>query len=75
MSSKSFDINICRGCESLYDDTKTGNINCRMAPEHDGIQCPCIKCLVKMRCRIDNCKDFQNYRMNLPVGYFHVRKE
>jgi len=75
MSSKSFDINICKGCESLYADTPNSDFNCKMAPECDGRQCPCIECLVKMRCRVNECDEFQNYRKNLHIGYFHVKKE
>lgn len=75
MSLKSFDINICKGCESLYSDMNPNTLNCQMAPEHNGIQCPCINCLVKMRCRDSECDMFQNYRKNLPIKYLYIRKE
>ncbi len=65
-------IQICRGCESLFpDDPKQQhNLNCRMEPMYEDKQCPCLTCLVKMRCRVEKgCEEFAKYRRNLPLRY------
>jgi len=79
MSSKSFDIDICKGCESLWEDkNKTRGVsralNCNMAPEYDKRRCPCLGCLIKTMCKIE-CADFVKYRTDMPLEYFRVKKE
>ena len=76
MSLRRFDINICKGCESLYSDApNSDSFNCKMAPEYDGRQCPCVDCLVKMRCRVEECEEFQSYRGDMSLEYCRVKKE
>lgn len=68
-------VKLCYGCESLFIDLKTteGKIsrqfNCKMVPMTEDSECPCIKCLVKMRCIIDDseCEPFTKYRRSLPI--------
>lgn len=49
---------ICRGCSS-YKPEEHMSINgigltCELKPIYKGKQCPCITCLVKMRCMSDD---------------------
>lgn len=68
-------IKICTGCESLYNHISSvagdplAIINCTMTPTYEGTECPCLKCLVKMRCNIldSDCEEFITYRHNIPV--------
>ncbi len=68
-------VKLCKGCESLYtflEYTDGGGrdiINCNMIPVYKDTECPCLKCLVKMRCIIDDsdCEEFIAYRHNLPL--------
>jgi hypothetical protein len=74
MSSRSFDINICKGCFSLWSDLRVGNLNCNMAPECNKRRCPCLKCILKMICKKE-CDDFIKYRGDIHVQYLRVKKE
>ena len=67
-------IKLCTGCESLYKTIEfvSGELpvlNCTMDPIYEDRECPCLICLVKMRCIISDseCEEFMEYRRNIPV--------
>lgn len=51
------------GCESCkaykYEDQDA--IFCQLPNIKDGVECPCLNCLVKVICGDTNCKRFQDY--------------
>ena len=48
----------CEGCQAyILADT----VFCGLPSIKDGVECPCIKCLVKTMCSTNQCEDFKNY--------------
>jgi len=52
----------CEGCNA-YRHQGLESILCGLPPIKDGVECPCVKCLVKTMCSSNNCDNFKNYLM------------
>lgn len=71
MSSKR---SICKGCSVYNENIERGlkSFSCCVAPEFDGLTCPCLDCIVKPICDVETaipglvpdgptCKKFDEY--------------
>jgi len=50
----------CEGCKAYkyeYED----DMFCGLPSNKNGIDCPCLTCLVKSMCHANQCDDFKNY--------------
>jgi len=48
----------CEGCTAYMDDD---NLFCGLPSNKNGIDCPCLNCVVKSMCHLNICDNFRKY--------------